>query len=700
MALSAGSVSLAVRGDAKGFASKISDDIKAQGAVFGGIGKSLGGLIIGGLGAAGVGLSIAALFKTGFDESKDAAAGVAQLTAGIKSTGNAAGVSVKGMTDLAASIQNMSGQTDDSIVKAEQLLLTFTNIKNSGPNKIFDQATQAAADMAAKLGGDASSNAILLGKALNDPVKGLTALQRVGVAFTQGQKDQIAAMVKSGDTMGAQKIILGELQTEFGGAAKAAGDSLPGQLAKGQRAFEDMSQSVVETLLPIVMPAITGISGALRDASPFITRFASDIGEKITAGVKIARPFMTDVAVAAQDIGRWITTDAVPAVDSFAGRIEAASSWIKDHRQLLINTAAVITALLAPAFIDVGVKATISAGQQVAAWFASKVAAVTSAAAEFAAHYTAVAGWVAHAAAATATGVTNGIIWAQLYTEAAAGAVKTVAQHVFVAVSGWGAQAGAAVGAGLTTAGVWAQQALQAGLGAARAVGALLAVAGGWIATAATATASGAAMAVAWIVGLGPVGWIIGAIVAVGAAFVLLYTKVGWFRDGVNAAWSGIKVAFEFVSRVLVLGWNTIMDFFGTVPSRIGAIFGAVGNFITAPFKAAFNAVASLWNRTIGGLSVTVPAWVPGIGGNTFGLPRLPMLAQGATILPTPGGTVVRVAEGGKAESVVDTGKINKLIDQVSSVGGKTVHNWYVQGATPEALYAQFKRRDNGLAAV
>jgi len=211
----------------------------------GGIGKGfakvLGVGLLGGLGAVMVG--VGAVLKTGFGEAMDASAGNAQLEAGIKSTGNAAKVSVKGLNDRASAIQAMSGQTDDSISASQKLLLTFTNIKNKGPDKIFDLATMASANMAAKMGGDASSNAIQLGKALNDPIKGVGALSRVGVSFTAAQKKSIEAMVKSGDVAGAQKIILSELNTEFGGAAKAAGESLPGQLARAKRSFEDVSQA-------------------------------------------------------------------------------------------------------------------------------------------------------------------------------------------------------------------------------------------------------------------------------------------------------------------------------------------------------------------------------------------------------------------------------------------------------------------------
>jgi hypothetical protein len=282
--LSAGTVSLGVKADTSGFGEQLSTGVMGSSGVLG-LGAKIGGAVMAGFAAVGVGRAIGSVFRTGFDEAKDASAGVAQLTAGIQSTGNAANVSVAGMEALASSIQGMSGQTDDSIVKAEQLLLTFTNIKNVGPDKIFDDATLAAANMAAKFGGDASSQAVLLGKALNDPVKGVTALTRVGVAFTQAQRDQIAAMVDAGDTMGAQKIILAELNTEFGGAAEAAGNSLPGQLAKTRRAFEDVTQSLVEGFIPIFTPMMGAVATALQRAQPYIANFSAWMGENIPAAM-------------------------------------------------------------------------------------------------------------------------------------------------------------------------------------------------------------------------------------------------------------------------------------------------------------------------------------------------------------------------------------------------------------------------------
>lgn len=220
-------------------------------------------------GAAALG-GLVMMLKTGVGEQKDYLAGQAQLEAGLKSTGNAANTSVKSMEGLASSIQDYSGQTDDSIVAAEQLMLTFTGVSNAAGknNDVFDQSIKMTADMAARMGGDASKYAVLLGKALNDPAKGLTALTRIGVSFTEGQKKQIKSMQTAGNTMGAQKIILGELQREFGGSAKAAGDTLPGQMKRAQRSFEDISQALVGALLPAI--------NALMPAFMAVTRFISN----------------------------------------------------------------------------------------------------------------------------------------------------------------------------------------------------------------------------------------------------------------------------------------------------------------------------------------------------------------------------------------------------------------------------------------
>lgn len=297
MTLSAGQVSLGVIPQTNGFGAKLHEGIMAESGGLFGLGKELGGHLMEGLGAIGVAVGVGEFVKKGVEEYASADALNAQFKAGIESTGNAANLSVKDMDELAKSISGYSGQSYESIGKTEQVLQTFTNLKNVGPDKIFDDATTAAANMAAKLGGDASASAVQLGKALNDPVKGVTALQRVGVSFTQSQKDSIAEMVKSGDTMGAQKLILSELNTEFGGAAKAAGETLPGEIARSKVAFGELTKAVMGGVMPFLTPMIGTVADTLNKATPHIEHFGEVFKENVHKAAESLAPAKEAVAV-------------------------------------------------------------------------------------------------------------------------------------------------------------------------------------------------------------------------------------------------------------------------------------------------------------------------------------------------------------------------------------------------------------------
>ena len=179
----------------------------------------------------------------------------AQLRAGIESTGNVAGLSVEGLKAHASALEELSGVDENLIMQSEAVFQTFTNIRNvvGEGNDIFNQASAAALDLSVKMGGDLQGATVQLGKALNDPIKGITALTRVGVVFTTAQKDQIKALVESGDVMGAQKIILAEMNTEFGGAAAAAGDTFAGAVARAKDKVSDFGRELVTKLQPILL---------------------------------------------------------------------------------------------------------------------------------------------------------------------------------------------------------------------------------------------------------------------------------------------------------------------------------------------------------------------------------------------------------------------------------------------------------------
>lgn len=207
------------------------------------------------------GAAVAAV-KFGVDSVKafsDAQAIMAQTENVIRSTGGAANVTVGDVTDLATHWQNLSGVQDDAIQSSENLLLTFRDVHNEvgAGNDIFNQATGAILDMSTALNRGAipsadqlKSSTIQLGKALNDPITGMTALKRVGVSFNESQIATIKSLQESGDLMGAQRVILGELKKEFGGAAKAAGDTFAGQVAKLQANLNNLQEEIGSVIVP------------------------------------------------------------------------------------------------------------------------------------------------------------------------------------------------------------------------------------------------------------------------------------------------------------------------------------------------------------------------------------------------------------------------------------------------------------------
>src|SRR6266542_3790061 len=190
-----------------------------------------------------------------------------QTGAVLQSTGGAAHVSSKQVTGLANRISKVAGINDEAVRAGENMLLTFTNIRNETGkgNDIFTQSTKTLIDMATALGQDIPKSAIQMGKALNDPIKGMTALRRVGVTFTEQQIAQVKAMVKSGNLLGAQKLILRELTSEFGGSAAAQATSS----GKMRVAMDNLAEGIGGVLAPV----ITALIGPISAIANIFTKF-------------------------------------------------------------------------------------------------------------------------------------------------------------------------------------------------------------------------------------------------------------------------------------------------------------------------------------------------------------------------------------------------------------------------------------------
>jgi hypothetical protein len=226
---------------------------------------------------AGVGIgAVAAALGKSVQNAAEAQRIMSQTEAVLRSTGTTANGTAADIANLSETLSRQTAVDDELIQSGANLLLTFKNIQNQSGlnNDIFNQTVQATLDVSRAMGTDATTEAIRLGKALNDPVKGLSALSRVGIQFTAQQREQIKALTESGDLLGAQKIILAELQSQFGGSAQAYAQTFAGQIELLGIELENFSEEIGV----IVMPALRSLMDGLREMAP-------EIGSKLRDAV-------------------------------------------------------------------------------------------------------------------------------------------------------------------------------------------------------------------------------------------------------------------------------------------------------------------------------------------------------------------------------------------------------------------------------
>ena len=154
------------------------------------------------------------------------------------------------LQQFASQLQETTAVEDELIMQGQALLLTFKSVAQSAGTAggTFDRATQAALDLSAVGLGSVEQASKMLGKALEDPVKGLGALRRASVTFTPAQQEMIKAMVEAGDVAGAQEIILAAVEKQVQGTAAATATSG----AKLRVAFGELQEQIGAALLPLV----------------------------------------------------------------------------------------------------------------------------------------------------------------------------------------------------------------------------------------------------------------------------------------------------------------------------------------------------------------------------------------------------------------------------------------------------------------
>ena len=537
---------------------------KAAGSKFssgmGGAFKGLAGMFAGAM----AGLAVKNFLGDALAEARESQK-VGALTASIiKSTGGAAKISAGQIGSLADSISRKTGVDDEAIQTGANLLLTFKNVRNEAGkgSDVFNRATAAALDLSKAGFGSVDGAAKMLGKALNDPIKGITALGRAGVTFTDEQKKQIKTLTESGNVLGAQKIIMAEVESQVGGAAAATATA--GE--KARVTFDNLKESAGTYLLPIV--------------DDLATKFTTLV-EQFQSGTGAGGRFKVAVVE--------IKDAAVGLVDSFRGGV----AFVREHQTAITALGIVIATIATPAVVAWSVATVV-------AWAKVKIAAIQGMVASVRAHTATALGWVRSGAAALASGAQTVAIWTLYKVEAIKGAAATVAAHARMALA-WTASKAQSVAAAVATGAAWVAQNAR--------------IAVSWVATTAAMVAHKAAsLAVAaaskvmaagqWLVNAAltanPIGLVVAAIAGLIAIVVLAYQKNETFRKIVDAAWAGIKAAISaVVDWFRNTAWPWMRDAFTWIGDKAKWLWSTI-------IKPYFTAMWTLWGTVFRFLRDTV----------------------------------------------------------------------------------------------
>jgi hypothetical protein len=196
--------------------------------------------------------------------------------------GNEAEDVTKRLIDYADITSRMNGIDGETIGITQTKLLTFRELAKSADvaGGAFDRATMAALDMASAGFGTAEMNAVQLGKALNDPIKGINSLTRSGITFTAQEKAKIKTLVETNQTLKAQDLILSAIETQVGGTAAAT--------ATASGKMKASMAQLVDAFAEPFSEGFNSIPGALENVFPKLAAKAEEMGQMLGLAISDA----------------------------------------------------------------------------------------------------------------------------------------------------------------------------------------------------------------------------------------------------------------------------------------------------------------------------------------------------------------------------------------------------------------------------
>lgn len=297
--------------------------------------------------------------RAGFGELRNMETAITRVDALLRQTGGTAGVTREEIIDMANELQAATEYGDDVALSAQAILLQFRNIRGD----VFKGVVQAAADLAATTGDSLSSAMDKLGRALNDPVRGLRLLRTEGVLFSKQEGMMIQQMVYAGDVMGAQEKILERVAGTFGGAAAAQVNTFSGRVTQVNNALGDMWRELTRALTPafdLLLPIIQRGAEEMQVFAAWLHRWTQAAAQWAMDSWPIVEGFITQVSEAVQKLAKWV-------VDKMIYAWSIAETAIKNWEEA--SALAILGIRTAVAEVDVWLR---QAWQDLTAWLTKK----------------------------------------------------------------------------------------------------------------------------------------------------------------------------------------------------------------------------------------------------------------------------------------------------------------------------------------
>ena len=586
------------------------------------------------IGGAAIVTGLVKVFNTGFEEFTFGEKLNAQTDALVKNTKFA--LSTEAIGDYTLALSKVSGVEEEALQAAGNSIIKFGGV--SAEN--YKRAVASVNDLAAS-GKDAAASGELLGKALADPATAAAKLKRAGVSLTEQQQAQIKTFTEAGDKAGAQGVILDALEGTYGGLAEKVGGTTEGSINKLNNSFDNMAGDLVATLMPAISGLVSGLDGFigfLSDNQPLMYIFIGIIGLLTIAFIAITvATWAMNTALLANPI-TWIVLAIVAAVAILIAIIVLlVTNW------------------------DTIVKFLSEVWGNIVDWLISTLEAIgsfwnniwTNVSSFFVTVWTAIVSFF--------TDIWNGLVdWFM-------GLLIAYGQFIINTINGI-----AAVWNTVWTAvvdffrGLWDAVV-------------------SWFTTLLT----GWGIIISTALNVISTGW-----KTVWNGIVSFFTGlwggltgfVGGVLDGISNA---ISNALSFIGRTWNDMWSGMVNFLSGVFSNVVGVV-----------KKPINGIISLINGAIGainGIKVSIPDWVPGLGGQTLGfnIPKIPMLATGGTI--TTAGYSIVGENGPELLKLPKGAQVNPDYDDIPDSKGTTFNNYAPLGQSPAQALTEFSNRAKGL---